>query len=158
MEVTVKDEKGRDHLTEEDRIYLSVPFPLSKTQNKNRLLAYALNKDGSAKEIAASFYDEANRKMVIVTSPNTKVIIAEKPSESMDFKDTKGHYAEAEIDFVVSRGIMQGIGNKEFSVNGWMDRAMLVTVLGRLAGVDTAAYQNQDFADVKKSHNRFTCN
>ena len=53
------------------------------------------------------------------------------------------------ITFTAARELFQGVGDDLFSPNGTMTRAMLVTVLGRLAGIDPADYAGQsDFTDV----------
>ena len=61
------------------------------------------------------------------------------------FNDTSGHWARQDIDLVTRDGLFAGVGNGSFDPNGTMTRAMLATVLWRIAG-------NQDgsgtFADV----------
>ena len=59
----------------------------------------------------------------------------------------EGHWAHEGIDFVVSQGLMKGVGNGLFAPDGTMDRAMLVTVLWRLDGKPEASSE-ADFADV----------
>ncbi|WP_434752918.1 InlB B-repeat-containing protein [Paenibacillus amylolyticus] len=48
------------------------------------------------------------------------------------------------------KGIFSGTTASTFSPKGTMTRAMYVTALGRMAGVDTGAYTNSSFADVQK--------
>ena len=53
------------------------------------------------------------------------------------------------ITFTAARELFQGVGDDRFAPNGTMTRAMLVTVLGRLAGIDPADYAGKsDFTDV----------
>ncbi|MCI5927450.1 MAG: S-layer homology domain-containing protein [Pseudoflavonifractor capillosus] len=53
------------------------------------------------------------------------------------------------ISFTAARGLFQGVGEDEFDPSGTMTRSMLVTVLGRLAGVDPADYSGEStFSDV----------
>lgn len=70
---------------------------------------------------------------------------AEKLSASDRFPDVRGHEAESAINFVVERGLFTGTGDK-FEPNTVMNRAMLVTVLHRLAGMPEGGTQN--FPDV----------
>src|SRR5690606_16884159 len=50
---------------------------------------------------------------------------------------------------VVGRGLLSGTSETTFAPNTAMTRGMLVTALGRLAGVDTKAYAKNSFTDVK---------
>lgn len=54
-----------------------------------------------------------------------------------------------EVEYVAQRGMMNGMGNRLFAPNGTMTRAMLVTVLGRMAGVQPGEYTTSSFKDVK---------
>lgn len=56
---------------------------------------------------------------------------------SKDFIDTRNHWAKDEINFVASRELFKGVTEEHFGVERTMTRAMVNTVLARLAGVDT---------------------
>ena len=62
--------------------------------------------------------------------------------------DPNADYYEA-VEFVCAAGIMNGISATEFGPNMTITRAMFVTVLGRLHGVDTSLYTKAAFKDVK---------
>ena len=64
------------------------------------------------------------------------------------FADTVNHWAKADIDFVTSRGLLAGTGVTTFTPDGTMTRGMFVVALGRLAGIDPAAYPSSRFSDV----------
>nr|WP_325237821.1 S-layer homology domain-containing protein [uncultured Oscillibacter sp.] len=66
-----------------------------------------------------------------------------------DFTDIKNHWAEDNIIFVASRGLLSGTGNNQFSPNTGMTRGMFVTALGRLADIDPNSYKTGKFTDVK---------
>ena len=70
------------------------------------------------------------------------------PSEKFD--DIKKHWTKDSIDYVVGRGLFTGSTKNTFSPNEKMTRGMLVTVLGRLAGVNVKNYEKNSFSDVKK--------
>ena len=57
-------------------------------------------------------------------------------------KDITGHWAEADIAWVVRMGLFSGTSATTFTPNGTMTRGMFVTVLGRYAGIDPADYQD----------------
>lgn len=52
------------------------------------------------------------------------------------------------VQYVRQNGIFSGTGNDSFSPAGTMTRAMYVTVLGRMAGVDVSQYTTSAFTDV----------
>ncbi len=65
------------------------------------------------------------------------------------FVDTAEHWAKDEIEFVAARGLLDGTGNSQFSPDTAMTRGMIVTALGRLAGIAPEDYPTRSFTDVK---------
>lgn len=55
------------------------------------------------------------------------------------------------VNFAVDKGLFNGTSATTFSPDVVMTRGMFVTVLGRMAGVDTSLYQTAQFADVPRS-------
>ncbi len=70
-------------------------------------------------------------------------------TNEISFTDIAGHWAQEYISFVASRGLVNGIGSEKFDPYGAMSRAMFVTILARLDGVDQDSYTNVKFADVE---------
>ncbi|QJD84731.1 InlB B-repeat-containing protein [Cohnella herbarum] len=70
-------------------------------------------------------------------------------SESSGFQDVRptDWFYEAAV-YVRKNGIFSGTGGGLFSPKGTMTRAMYVTALGRMAGVDVSEYSASSFADV----------
>ena len=66
---------------------------------------------------------------------------------SKDFIDTRNHWAKDEINFVASRELFKGVTEEHFGVERTMTRAMVNTVLARLAGVDTTPAAGQNWYD-----------
>lgn len=67
------------------------------------------------------------------------------------FRDVSNHWAEADVERVVSLGLFTGINDDFFDPNGNMTRAMFVTVLGRMAygmGIDVSNSGTTPFDDV----------
>lgn len=68
-------------------------------------------------------------------------------SKLQDFTDVYGHWGLESISFAVMKGLFSGTTETTFSPNGKMTRAMIITVLSRLAGdADTSA--KSTFTDV----------
>ena len=67
-----------------------------------------------------------------------------------DYKDVKqGQWYYDPIMNCTAKGYYSGVGNGSFSPSGQMTREMFVTVLGRLADIDTVKYTGTSFGDVK---------
>lgn len=68
------------------------------------------------------------------------------------FTDVKtGSWYEGFVDYVAANGLMNGTSKTTFAPDTTMTRSMLVTILARMAGVDTDALKNTatKFTDVK---------
>lgn len=61
---------------------------------------------------------------------------------------SEGDWYAASVDYVYEKGLMNGITETTFEPNSTMTRAMLVTVLGRMKGVDVTNYESAPFTDV----------
>lgn len=72
-----------------------------------------------------------------------------KPQESQLYSDIVNHWAKGKIEYVTREGIFNGTGSDKFSPDAPMTRAMVVTVLGRVAGVK-AEGRTTEFTDVVK--------
>ncbi len=65
------------------------------------------------------------------------------------FEDISGHWGKDAIDYVAYKGIMNGVSEKCFEPNGEVSRAMVATVIYRLAG--SPEYEGENiFTDVPK--------
>ena len=71
------------------------------------------------------------------SKPVTKPEISQEP-ETPSFSDVPvGAWYEAAVAYVAGQGILQGTGNGKFSPNTNLTRGMMMTLLARMAGVDT---------------------
>lgn len=68
------------------------------------------------------------------------------------FTDVKStDWFSPSVEYAVSNGLFNGTSSTEFSPKASMTRGMFVTVLGRLAKIDEAAYNGSAFDDVQIS-------
>lgn len=72
-------------------------------------------------------------------------------SNAMDFSDTDQHWAAEYIDFVTARDLFRGTGENRFSPEMGMTRGMIVTVLGRLSGINPDEYDEMGFSDINEN-------
>jgi hypothetical protein len=85
------------------------------------------------------------------TKPTEKPKAPTKPdagtsSQFYDVKPTDWFYAD--VEFVVKRGLFQGVSATSFAPHTPMSRGMIVTALGRLAEVNASAGTSSSFGDV----------
>ncbi len=90
-------------------------------------LPYYYNDSG--KKVFVGFASDASGSMKYIAPEGKTVLFEENPK---DFKDIKSHWGKAYIDFVTERETFVGTGDRIFSPDAGMTRAMLATVIGRL--------------------------
>ncbi len=133
------------------------------THASTYLVTNSILKSMRVEEVASTafmvpyYVENGSQKLVKLSKPNGKYIefIAPKTA-AYNYKnnlkvytDIYGHWASDSIQFVSARELFYGVTDKEFAPDNSMTRAMFVTVLGRLYGVDTANYaDNNSFSDV----------
>ena len=119
--------------------------PADNEQTGSLFLVYS--KDGKeAQWLYQSSYDLGSGNVIGSTGHFSVYGVGYKPAPA--FADTVNHWAKADIDFVTSRGLLAGTGETTFTPDGTMTRGMFVVALGRLAGIDPAAYPSSRFSDV----------
>lgn len=78
-------------------------------------------------------------------------VVPKLVDSSKQFTDIQaGAWYKNAIDYSVSHGLMNGVGDTEFAPNETMNRAMLVMVLYRMEGEPSVA-QNSPFTDLKQN-------
>ena len=127
---------------------LSIPSTPGKNEAAGYLYAVYVDGAGKINRIADSTYD-TNSGSVIFTTNHFSVYGVSYTAPSAKFTDIGSHWAKESIDYVVGRGLLSGTSDTTFTPDTAMTRGMLVTALGRLAGVDTKAYTKSSFTDVK---------
>ena len=86
---------------------------------------------------------------VIATRKAEKELPSPAPQPEIKLPDdVNGHWAIESIGYVLERGLFAGTSSTTFSPDMAMERGMLVTVLGRLAGADVQDYRSSSFSDV----------
>lgn len=74
----------------------------------------------------------------------------EKPTVTVDFKDTKGHWAESHIERLATENIIKGKSESNFAPDDSITRAELVTLLYRLSAAEEK-YEKSKFSDVTEN-------
>ncbi len=128
---------------------LGIPVKLSKNEFSGYLYGASVGTDKKVSRIANSVYD-VNSGCLTFTTNHFSVYGVGYTSPSTKFTDINTHWAKESIDYVVGRELLSGTSKTTFSPNAIMTRGMLVTALGRLAGVDLKVYNTNSFTDMKE--------
>ena len=72
---------------------------------------------------------------------------ADCPSEKYIDLDPSLWYHES-VDYVLKKGYFRGVQDDQFEPDGVMTRAMFVTVLSRMEGIEKDAYTGSIFEDI----------
>jgi hypothetical protein len=129
-------------------VTLSIPYTPGKNEAAGCLYAVYVDGNGKVNRIPGSAYD-ANSRRIIFTTNHFSVYGVGYTAPSAKFTDIAAHWGKEAIDYVVGRGLLSGTSETAFAPDTAMTRGMLVTALGRLAGVDTKLYITNSFTDVE---------
>ena len=127
---------------------LSIPHTPGKNEAVGYLFGVYVDANGKAQRIDGSAYD-ANSGSLLIPTGHFSVYGVGYTAPSAKFTDIVTHWGKEAIDYVVGRGLLYGTSKTTFAPDTAMTRGMLVTALGRLAGVDVKAYTTNSFTDVK---------
>ncbi len=127
---------------------LSIPYTPGKNEAVGYLFGVYVDGSGNATRIPGSAYDPNSRSLLLGTN-HFSVYGVGYEAPSSKFTDISIHWGKESIDYVVGRGLLSGTSKTTFAPDTAMTRGMLVTALGRLAGVDVKAYNTNSFTDVK---------
>lgn len=84
------------------------------------------------------------------TGLNERLPSVAVPQGALRFVDVpKGSWFYDAVEYTAQRGYFKGVEERIFQPNGTMTRAMFVTVLGRVAGVQPGEYGTTNFTDVR---------
>lgn len=130
-------------------VRVEIPYTLRPGERASGLYAVYVDESGQLHYLVDSYYDVQRGLLCFVTNHFSIYGIGYR--ETPVFIDIEGHWAKADIDFVASRGLMCGVSRMIFAPDEAMTRGMLVTVLGRQAGIDPADYAGSTFKDVPET-------
>jgi hypothetical protein len=138
---------GGAEIQPDGTITLRIPIPSGFDKSKTAL--YRINDDATATlirgNVSGDVYIASLTHLSLYAIAEGFEAVA---SPADKFEDISGHWAYDYIRYAVERGLFTGLSDTEFAPDGTMTRAMFVTVLGRIAGVDAEAYKGRAFDDV----------
>lgn len=131
------------------KVAVGIPYNKAQEEDANQLTVYHLSDEGLMTEVPGARYDAEKKAMLFETEHFSIYAVGKKQemNENKQFVDIDGHWAKADIDYVLEKGFMYGLPEGRFAPDMSVTRGMFVTVLGRMAGVKDAK-ANDKFEDV----------
>jgi len=133
------------------KVSISIPYTPSEGEDLNALVIYYINNSGTLEMIKGCKYDSTTKSIVFSTDHFSRYAIG---YNAVSFTDTKGHWSEANINYLAARNIIKGKAEGKFMPNDNITRAEFITILANKAGADlqkTSESAVNAFQDVKAS-------
>ncbi len=127
---------------------ISIFYKADKNEAVGYLYGIYVDAKGNVARIDSSVFDTNENLILISTGHLLTVYGVGYTVPSAKFTDIGTHWAKESIDYAVGRGLFRGTSDTRFSPDMEMNRGMLITVLGRLAGADVSVYTTSSFSDV----------
>ncbi|NLK44345.1 MAG: hypothetical protein GX300_08130, partial [Tissierellia bacterium] len=127
---------------------ISIQYEANENETANYLCGAYVNERGNATLIDGANYD-IDEGVLEITTNHLLIHGVGYKEPSAKFIDIENHWGKESIEYVVARGLLNGTSETTFAPDMAMTRAMLVTALGRLSGVDVNAFDTNSFTDVK---------
>ncbi|RRD95487.1 hypothetical protein EII17_03165 [Clostridiales bacterium COT073_COT-073] len=132
-------------------LLIQIPYTLENTEKPENMIVYSFDSKQAPKKIPNSLYDLKNKKMVFQVKNPAPFAIGYQREELLNFTDTNQHWAKNEIAYVSARNLLIGTEPQIFSPDVMTTKAMLITVLGRLAEVEENKYPKAAFDDLAEN-------
>lgn len=128
-------------------VTVSIPYTLKAGENPENIIIYYINAQGIPQAVKASSCDKDSGTVVFKTNHFSKYAIG---YNEVVFTDTINNWANNSINYLVARGIINGVGNDQFAPNNNITRAEFVKILAGIEdGIDLTKANNVSFADVQ---------
>ena len=114
-------------------VTISVPYEPEEGTDTSKLVVWYLADDGTISPVEGA-YDPATKSFVFKTSHLLTYALVSFPFEDV----TAGSWYYGNVAYVFNNNLFNGTSSSTFSPDDTMTRAMLMTVLARMAGQDTA--------------------
>lgn len=133
------------------KVSVNIPYELETGETAEKITVWYMADDGSLTEITCT-YDATTRSVAFIVDHFSKYIIGYDVLAGWvnPFHDVMNDawYYQA-VAYANARDLMKGQTNTTFGPQIAMTRGMLVTILGRMEGVDTTVYAaGSTFSDV----------
>ena len=147
---------GSQYITDFDGglVTVSLSYELPDDQDPDGVVVWYLDEQGNITP-CETMYDVRTETVIFTTRHFSLYVIGyEEPAVNNPFTDVStDDWFYDEVMYAYENGIMNGMGNNQFQPNATTNRAMVVTILYRLAGSPDLSNENlgYPFADVDAS-------
>lgn len=119
-----------------------------------KYLTLVISENGKKELLAGKCTLDANGKLSVGVKVGHLSTFVVLDKEIKSFADAESHWSADAVDFAIANGLMNGVSDDVFAPNQTLNRAMLVTVLYRLAGSPAASESAiaAEFDDIEAGH------
>lgn len=119
-----------------------------------KYLTLVISENGKKELLAGKCTLDASGKLTVCVEVGHLSTFVVLDKELKSFADADAHWSAKAVDFAVANGLMNGISDTAFDPNATLNRAMLVTVLYRLAGSPAVSKSAvaAEFDDIEAGH------
>ena len=143
LSITAADKKITDF---NGKVTVSLPYKLLEGEDPACIAIYHLSSDGEIEKFQAT-YDSATGKVSFVTDHFSVYMTAYEATAAYDDVALGNWFYDA-VNDAVKKGLMTGTSATKFEPGANTTRAMLATILWRLAGEEKPTLSASPFADV----------
>ena len=136
---------GREVSRFDGKVTVTIPYSPEASESANSIVVYRLS-DSDNRAVIVPQSRAASGQVMFVAQGSATFIVGYNEKE---FADASEHWSNANIGFVAARGLFLGISDNEFAPDRSMTRGMLVTVLGRMLGIEEGV-ETAGFSDVSE--------
>lgn len=153
--VTTKTDAEGEKITEIDVPENAETEVIISAENAEKVTKVIVtDKDGNVTEITD--FEVTDKGIKISVSSDCTAVLSVDDSDAIpqnktfDDVHSKDHWAKADVDYVIAKGLMNGVSENNFAPDDKLTRAMLVTILYRNEG-EPATNRSIPFSDVDMS-------
>ena len=115
-------------------VTVSIPYELPANMEGRQIIACHIADDGTI-----TYFPVKYENGVVTFTTTHFSLFGVLESRAADFRDIDiSAWYMLSVEYVLNSGLMDGVGNQQFNPSGTTTRGMLMTILARLAGVDTS--------------------
>jgi len=124
---------------------VSVPYSIPGGANAESLVVNQILPDGSLETVRNSRYDSTGSAMHFLGLNGGMYAIGHNYVSFQDVAGTAWYHRP--VSFAAARKLFDGVGGNRFDPQGTMTRAMFITVLARLDGVNQTLFPSSPYTD-----------
>lgn len=145
---------GIKTFTEQLQVNLPVPKEEHAAALAGQVHAHRFNPDTKRWDYIGGTYNPTTRTISFTTGKFGRfaLLITDEVMQTFELTDLRGHWAEQDIQFMVSQGYVKGIGGGKFAPNSPITRAEFTAMLARILGLQEDKDSAITFKDLSPKH------